>query len=632
MDERGTHSGRLGKRRGVPREGARDAAAESAPLGGSMAHRLVGTVVAAAVVLSLTSCKGASGEADGQTPSVTVSPVSTTVTAGRGTVALAAALSGGAAGTIRWTVGGPGTVSPAEGPTTTYMPPAAVSVPTGVTITATAGGLSGTASITVVPDTPVVTVFPATATVIAGAGTVALTATLSPWASGTVSWSVTGAGSVYPLLGPSTSYTPPASVAAPTEDVVTAIVGSVQGSAVITVLPAGATETITGTVVDLYGLPVQGALIWANDGAPTSSAADGTFTLTGVALPYRLTATRAIGGTTAVGTVFEGLHRIDPVVPLRWVDRGLWWGSVEGTVLGLGPPAPRVVLVAAGGAAFNDQPRASADAGTGAYGPMVLQWFGNAAFSGMLYALCVDLDAAGDVVGYRAGGTAFAIESGQSLTGKDVLLSDPLPAGTLSVSVAFPAGLLCGGAGGTCSGELRGLVQFHDAAILGISEPLIAATSSFTQLAPDLSSVGGSITLEAEASSAAGAAEARFRNVLPSATVAMSLRDPPSPIAPADGAADVGAGSAFQWVAGAFADGVSLLRIQPFGPDGWYIDVYTASASWTLLDGLPSGAEYQWEVISQGPVAGVDEIAGGAAPAATELYQGHGPVRRFTAR
>ncbi len=600
-----------------------------------MAQRLLGAVLATALAASLASCKGSSGVVEEQVPSVAVSPSTATVTAGRGTVDLAATLSGGAAGTIQWTVSGPGTVSPSAGPTTTYMPPAAVSVPTSVNIIAAAGGVSGRASITVVPDTPVVTVFPPTATVTAGAGTVALTGTLSPWASGTVSWSVSGAGTVYPLLGPNTTYTPPAAVAAPTDVVVTATVGTVHGSAAITVLPAGATETVAGTVVDLFGLPVEGAQVWANDGAPTTSAADGTFTLIGVAVPYRLTASWAVGlPNTAVGTVFEGLHRTDPVVRLRGVNRALWWGQIEGTVLGLGSPAPRVVLVAAGGAVFNEQPRASANPGTGAYGPMVLQWFGDEAFSGTLYALCVDLDGAGDVVGYRAGRSTFAMQSGQSLTGRDVLLSNPLPAGTLSVSVAFPAGLLCGGAGGTCSGELRGLAQFADASILGISESLTTPTSLFTQLAPDLSSVGGSITLEAEVSSLAGAAEARFRNVLPSATVSMALRDPPLPIAPADSVADVGAGTDFRWAAGAFGDGLSLLRIQPFpaGTYGLYIDVYTAAASWALPDGLQSGAEYQWEVISQGPVAGVDEIAGGAPPAAAQLYQGQSPVRRFTAR
>jgi hypothetical protein len=70
-------------------------------------------------------------------------------------------------------------------------------------------------------NNPSLSVSPSTTTVIAGGTAVSFTATLSN-ATGTVSWTLTGPGSITPLTGTNTSYTPPAAVASATTATLTA--------------------------------------------------------------------------------------------------------------------------------------------------------------------------------------------------------------------------------------------------------------------------------------------------------------------------------------------------------------------------------------------------------------------------
>lgn len=102
--------------------------------------------VALALVFLFAACGGTA-------PSLSVSPAIATVTAGDGPTSFSAALSG-ASGAISWSLSPElGTLSSSTGPSVNYTPPAAVANEQTVTLTASAAGLSASATITVEPRT-----------------------------------------------------------------------------------------------------------------------------------------------------------------------------------------------------------------------------------------------------------------------------------------------------------------------------------------------------------------------------------------------------------------------------------------------------------------------------------------------
>lgn len=108
----------------------------------------------------------------------------------------------------------------------------------------TAGQCSGPA--------PRLVVEPDAVTVTAGASGVALTAVVSG-TSGAVDWTLDGPGSLSPESGPSTTYTPPSSVAETASATLTASLGALSAEAAITITPASVT---TGSLtVTIDGLP-----------------------------------------------------------------------------------------------------------------------------------------------------------------------------------------------------------------------------------------------------------------------------------------------------------------------------------------------------------------------------------------
>ena len=123
-----------------------DALAEVS-MGGMNPHRI--RAIAASLLLS--ACGGSSSS---NPPNLTVSPSSFTVTAGGPAVDFTATLRN-TTGTIAWSLTGPGTLGSGSGTSTTYFPPATVSSATSATVTATAGGLSSRATVTISPPPPI---------------------------------------------------------------------------------------------------------------------------------------------------------------------------------------------------------------------------------------------------------------------------------------------------------------------------------------------------------------------------------------------------------------------------------------------------------------------------------------------
>ncbi|MGO9829767.1 MAG: hypothetical protein ACLPJH_06465 [Myxococcaceae bacterium] len=185
----------------------------------------------------LVAVAGCLGGGSNQLLGVTISPAAATVTAGDAGVTFTAALSG-VSGAISWSVEGDGSVSPLSGAATLYTPPTQVAATTSVLVVATAGSFEGVADVTVNPAVPALLVNPPTVTVVADGGAVEFTATLVD-TTGIPVWILTGPGTLSSSVGATTSFTPPASVAATTISYLTAELGagSVTGVALITIEP-----------------------------------------------------------------------------------------------------------------------------------------------------------------------------------------------------------------------------------------------------------------------------------------------------------------------------------------------------------------------------------------------------------
>jgi hypothetical protein len=181
------------------------------------------------------------------------------------------------------------------------------------------------------PATSTLTISPATVTVTEG-GTQAFTATLQG-SNEAITWTLGSAvGSIAPMIGTTTTYTAPASVAAPTQVTLTASAGTLSASATITVQPAGAsTITVSGRVVKFTGEapgdPAVGVEVQIHDAAGlTISTLDaelepqlatdsqGRFTLAGVTPPYTLSVIPPSGLFDDIPQTWENVTRADPTV------------------------------------------------------------------------------------------------------------------------------------------------------------------------------------------------------------------------------------------------------------------------------------------------------------------------------
>jgi predicted small lipoprotein YifL len=177
------------------------------------------------------------------------------------------------------------------------------------------------------PATPSLSITPPSASVTAGGADVTFSAVLQN-ATGTVTWSLVGNGSITPNTGATTAYTPPAAVAAAETATLTATTGTLTASASITISPPAPPSTITvnGRVVRFDGRPVNGVevqIVDADDnvivaggggiGTLVNTGADGTFSLAGVVPPYHLSVVPAPAALETPQT-WANVTRSDPTL------------------------------------------------------------------------------------------------------------------------------------------------------------------------------------------------------------------------------------------------------------------------------------------------------------------------------
>jgi hypothetical protein len=182
-----------------------------------------------------------------------------------------------------------------------------------------------------------------------------------------------------------------------------------------TPIPAGSI-TVSGTVLNSAGKPFAGADVLLNGGKPLTSSADGTFSYTGVVVPYTLTVRS--GGFVSE---YRGLTRSNPQIAPVFVSSG-FGKTVSGKVSGGTIPLPgddNIVLAATG----NTIAFLNLDRSTGAYqGP--LGWWGSPTLTTDLVALQYSVDRSVTPNVFRLGKrTGVSLTSGGTLADQDITLN-----------------------------------------------------------------------------------------------------------------------------------------------------------------------------------------------------------------
>jgi len=557
--------------------------------------------------------------AAGQTATVTIniapSPVTlavapgpnVTIDAGDPAVAFTATLTGSSA-TVTWSLTGPGTVAPSQGTTTSYTPPATVATPTSATLTASAAGQTATVTIVVNP-VPTITIS-GPSIVAAGGAPVTYVANASG-STGTITWSLSGPGSISPATGIQTSYTPPATVAVDTRATLTASATGARSGTLEVVIKAPTTITVNGTVVDYNKQPVVNATVIISGRAPVITDPGGKFTVTSVATPYDCTAIWGAAGGTAL--VYQGLTRADPT--LQFAPSGTATekkASVSGRITPYTAGAENP-MVAFGSPEMNllewnyqiGQPVAS----TGYDYTLTPSWYGASATTGTLHAL--QWNKAGGLpttyVGY-ASQPNVTLSDGGTFSGRDLALTSVSTTSVNGDVSLFPNSTL---------GVKWINVHFKSGAQL----PLLYhsnADLSFSYNTPNLSTnvAGFDVFAEAYLQPDQEVSRSVKRGVAANeSNIGLVLNSPPVAVLPVDHATGVSYSTEFRWTP--FSNGVHRLVITAPGNVPWFF-VVTKSAFARIPDlsaygmGLPAVYEYTWWVQAFAPFADVDAWAASA--------------------
>ena len=571
-------------------------------------------------------------------PALTISGPSS-IAAGSAAVAYTATLTNSTAA-ISWSLAGPGSISPGQGTTTSYTPPATVSGATTATLGASAGGATATYTISIQSGSlPAITIN-GPSSVAAGGSPATYTASIAG-GTGTITWSLSGPGSLSPATGIQTSYTPPASLPASTTATLTASATGVQsGTLEITIL-AGAIITVNGTVLDPNGQPVPNSTVIISGKSPVTTDASGRFTVAGVQAPYDCTSIWNIGFEKRA-LVHQGLTRPDPT--LHWVDFGPVQ-PVNATITGRVTPyngnaAPPRIAFGLPETWETDQLAAAPETTIGTPMPpppavptrydysFAPDWYQASSTTGSLHALqwtATNDGLPNTYVGF-ASQPNVTISDGGTFNRPDLVLTN-LSTTSINGSVSmFPNGRL----------DAKWVnVRFKSNALMRV---LTHANSdlSFSYNTPNLSASVATLEVQTMASLLPNleVSRARKRGLDPSASdVALVLYPPPVASLPVDLATGVTYTTDFRWTS--FSNGIHVLRVRgpPTCPG---FDILTKGTSARIPDlsaygmELPAATDYTWCVRGHAPFKDVDAWAAAADPLFTRLQDGRSVFRQFT--
>ncbi len=451
---------------------------------------------------------------------------------------------------------------------------------------------------------PSLSVSPTLLTVAAGSGATRFTATLTG-ASETVSWTLSGPGTISAASGLTTSYTPPASVGTATAATLRASAGSLTASANITVNPPPSI-IVTGTLVTLNGEPIGSAGVTIGTQNAISDAT-GSFTVFGVAPPYTVV---AVFNQTAV--VYQGLTVTSPTIVFpnavpAFQHSGVVSGNVTSTpVVGTAGYFTEVAWGSPETSIFQYSSQMTANPFT-----LTLGWNGPASTTGNLHVLQWAHDANGFPTSY----SGYQVKQGVVVAASGTTGSQDMTT-TGGVTSATLGGTVSLSAGSSLASNLLGM-EFDDGASLLLGGDEVSPPSSFSWVTP--SSIGGRLFVEAMTLDAAMdvTSYSVVSGLMANATgVSVMVPEGSKPAAPSASAAGITTATQFSW--SAFAGGIHFVDFRPSAPANPEIYVFTSATTLSIPDltaeGLalpPGGAAYSWQVFGVAPFATLDAFAGG---------------------
>ncbi len=430
-------------------------------------------------------------------------------------------------------------------------------------------------------------------------------ATLSN-ATGTINWALSpNVGTLSATTGTSVTYTPPATVASSTAVQLTATSGTLTATANITVNPP-ASVTVAGKVIDFIGQGVPGLVVRIGSTNATT-AADGSFSISGVTAPYDAA---VINSTSKVVVVYKGLTRADP--------------TLVAINLGLAVTSPKTATFSgnlSGGAGFpnpaNHDTRvffgspetllSSASTAGPAYGPTNAAWFGPDSTIGKVYALQWQFDPGTNLpTDYKGFGERnLTLSNGGNFPNQDVALAN-LAEDTVSGTITVPSGY-------TLNLRRLHLRVAPGAGFLLVNQSSPSTNYSFTT--PRIA--GATVALLARAASASREVWAWRSGVGTNASgVSITMSTAPGLSLPVNNATGVTINTDFQTTG--FSGGVKLFFFDSSMATNPDFYVVTTANTTNIPDlsavglGLPTTgtAAYEWQGFGIAPVASADAAAG----------------------
>jgi hypothetical protein len=366
---------------------------------------------------------------------------------------------------------------------------------------------------------------------------------------------------------------------------------------------APTTITVTGRVVNVTGLPLEGVSVSASGKPAVTTDANGAFSFTEVTKPY--------AATVSVGTqvhLFSGLTRADPTLALLNSSGGTALSgtkTVTGTLFGgAGYPNPanhlsEVVFAAPGAqtvfAGANSKNVAGSSAGqSGAYS-LNAQWTGTNNAVGTLHALQWETDPASPTrpTTYKGYGTKSAtLTNGGSVSNQNITLA-PVTTGSLNLAVNAASGTTI---------TARGVVVNLDAKSYFALVSEVTPDANATYSVPAIP--GKSLSVSVSASDASGGTAIVQQNgIQPGAAVTLNIPVSPLLTAPANNLTNVSNVATLSYMPTPNAVNVVVLSSN----SKTYV-YYSTAASLTLR--LAADTKYSWSVSAFGGYTTLDDFTG----------------------
>jgi hypothetical protein len=385
----------------------------------------------------------------------------------------------------------------------------------------------------------------------------------------------------------------------------------------------GGTITVTGTVLLDDGTPLASAPVRIDPGArATTTAANGTFTLTGVTTPYNLSAVHAAG---KVAVVYVGLTRTNPtaVVPTTGTTplparSATVAGTVEANAGCRAGTAPCQSNLAFG---------SSVAAGTGTANPLTgaysipLRWDGVASFQGTLHLLQASTDPISTTTSYW-----YGTKPGVTVTDGATTTENWGPSSVAALPAATLKGTGTVATGYTVQTATLALV-LPNVSVLAttcVSTPPPAeppcAPGAFTADVPSVAGATLTGSVFAQNPNGESVFTVRTGGVANGTGFDFAIQAAPSILSPADQTPGVTTSTAFSWTA--FSGGVHTVAFDPLVSTNPRYYVYTAGTSTTIPDlaaassavALPAAQAYGWSVTGLAPTT-IDAWAAPTGPA-----------------